>query len=393
MYRFLILPAALFLAAAGCSDTPTGSNTDDGQTEPWARYAEVSKQSMEADKALIAAELKSAGRTTATRAPYTEADFRITSAMNNAWFASAAAGTMADNIVSFQTPTGGWSKHVDYTKGPRQPGESFVSESDSWTYVGTIDNGATTTELQFLARAYQAQREDRWRAAFMKGPEYLLQAQYPNGCWPQVYPLIGGYQDAVTFNDDAMTRVLALLRDIGRGGIYSFVPADVAQRAAASLSRGIECVVESQVVVGGVRTAWGQQHDPRTLAPVRGRSYELPALSGQESARIVDFLMSLPSPNPAVVRAVHAAAGWFRTVAIHGYTYGSDFVLREQPGAGPIWARLYEIGTNRPIFANRDGVKLYDWNQLTDRRTGYAWFGTAPAATLRQYDSWAVTNP
>lgn len=390
MQLFLIPLAALLFAAAGCGDTPTEIEPD---IDPWARYAEASKQAMEVDKALISAELKAAGRTAAIRAPYTEADFRITSAMNDAWFTGAAARAMADIIISFQTPTGGWSKHIDYTRGPRQPGQSFVSDSDSWSYVGTVDNGATTTELQFLARAYQTQRDERWRAAFIKGVDYLLQAQYPNGCWPQVYPLMGGYQDAVTFNDDAMTRVLTLLRDIGRGGIYNFVPPDRVQRTSAALTGGIECVVASQVVVEGVPTAWGQQHDPRTLAPVRGRSYELPGLSGHESARVVDFLMSLQSPSPAVVRAVHAAADWFRKVAIYGYTYGSDFVLREQPGAGPIWARLYEIGTNRPIFANRDGVKLYDWDQLTDRRTGYAWFGTAPASTLARYATWAAAHP
>ena len=49
--------------------------------------------------------------------------------------------------------------------------------------------------------------------------------------------------------------------------------------------------------------------------------------------------------------------------------------FRAQAGAGQLWARIAEIGTNRPIFANRDGVKLYDFDQLTDRRTGYSWFG------------------
>jgi PelA/Pel-15E family pectate lyase len=46
------------------------------------------------------------------------------------------------------------------------------------------------------------------------------------------------------------------------------------------------------------------------------------------------------------------------------------------------------VETDRPIFANRDGVKLYDWNQLTDRRTGYAWFGTEPGSALKKYDKW-----
>jgi PelA/Pel-15E family pectate lyase len=100
------------------------------------------------------------------------------------------------------------------------------------------------------------------------------------------------------------------------------------------------------------------------------------------------YLMSIPDPDARVQRAVRAAAAWFRASAITGYAYDFRTGLRPLAGAGPIWARLTEIGTGRPIFANRDGVKLYDWNQLTDRRTGYAWYGTEPASALQKYEKW-----
>lgn len=80
----------------------------------------------------------------------------------------------------------------------------------------------------------------------------------------------------------------------------------------------------------------------------------------------------------AFVAAINAAADWFKVTAIYGYVYSDANGFRAQAGAGPLWARIAEIGTNRPMFANRDGVKLYDFDQLTDRRTGYSWFGTAP---------------
>jgi len=44
-------------------------------------------------------------------------------------------------------------------------------------------------------------------------------------------------------------------------------------------------------------------------------------------------------------------------------------------------------------MANRDGVKLYDWNKLTDRRSGYAWYTTKPAETLAAFKSWSRANP
>jgi PelA/Pel-15E family pectate lyase len=144
------------------------------------------------------------------------------------------------------------------------------------------------------------------------------------------------------------------------------------------VSKGLACLLASQVVVGGKRTVWGQQHDPLPLAPVSARTYELTSLSARESAAVLDFLMALPTPNQRVVEAVYAGAEWLRDRHLRGLRYDHS-VLTEDTQAPPLWGRLYEIGTNRVIMANRDGVKLYDWNKLTDRRSGYSWYTTAPA--------------
>jgi PelA/Pel-15E family pectate lyase len=186
--------------------------------------------------------------------------------------------------------------------------------------------------------------------------------------------------------------VLQLLRDVATGKLGGADDATRA-RAAAAVARGVECIVSSQVVVDGVRTAWGQQHDPITLAPIAARSYELVGLSGKESANLLDFLLALPDPDARVQAAAHAAAAWFRKTALKDIAYDYQSGLRAEPGAGPVWARLAELGTNRPIFSNRDGVKLYDWQQLTDRRSGYAWYSYEPASALRRYEKWARTHP
>ena len=371
---------------------PSQATTSLSPSEAWSRYASVSAQHAAVDRAVIDNELKAINQTSRTRASHTADNFRIDATMTDAWFASASASALADAILSYQTPTGGWSKHIDYTAGPRKPGQSFFGESDEWAYIATIDNGATTTEIQFLARANQVRPSSRYRTAVERGLEYLLLAQQPSGCWPQVYPLSGSYHDAATFNDDAIVRVLTLLRDVGKGGMFSALTASITSRAASAVARGVDCIIASQVVVAGVKTAWPQQSDPVSLAPVIARSYELPGISSQESAAIVDFLMTLGNPDARVVAAVHAAADWLKRTTINGYVYdGSGF--RPQAGGGPLWARLAELGTNRPIFANRDGVKLYEFDQLTDRRTGYAWFSTAPAVTLKTYAAWALTHP
>ncbi len=380
------LPAAgeALLGAARIAALPAA------ERDAWLRYLETSRRNRERDRAAMDAELRAAKREGWTPAP-AGPDFVVEKHMNDAWFRGEDARRTADAIVSFQTPTGGWSKRVEFGR-PRRPGENWASEGD-WSWIGTLDNGATTEEMRFLARVIRVHGDPRYRDSFLRGLDYLLLSQFPNGCWPQVYPLVGSYHDAVTYNDDAMVHALQLLRSVARGE-YRFVPEEGRHRAASAMERGIACVLASQVMVGGRRTVWGAQHDPLTLAPVQARAYEHAALSGRESAAILDFLMRSESPGPAVVEAVHAAAVWFRETAIHGYSYEPRGALAAREGAGPLWARFYEIGTNRPIFSDRDGVIRYDLREIgEERRRGYMWYSDEPASTLRRYDAWARRHP
>ena len=335
----------------------------------------------------MAGELSSLAKSEMIPAPYSHG-FEITSAMTPAWLATDSARMIAYNMLTFQTPNGGWSKHVDYAKGPRQKGQSWFSESNQLQWIATIDNSSTTEQMQFLLMLDSIQPDRAYRAAWRRAFEYLLAAQYPNGCWPQVWPLDGGYHDAATFNDDATTNVLATLQQAADGK-PSYLGDEERSRARTALNRGIECALNSQFVVNGKPTVWGQQHDPLTLQPTSARSYELTSLTAQESANLMRFLIKQKNPSPRIKASIEGAAEWLRSHALHGYTYDFETGRHVSPGAGPIWARMYEIGTDKPIFSDRNGVKLYDWDQLKDRRLGYAWYTYSPVLALRQYDSWA----
>ena len=55
---------------------------------------------------------------------------------------------------------------------------------------------------------------------------------------------------------------------------------------------------------------------------------------------------------------------------------GKDKVVVKDPNAPGLWARFYEIGTNRPIFCDRDGVAKHDLSEIGyERRNGYACYG------------------
>jgi PelA/Pel-15E family pectate lyase len=239
---------------------------------------------------------------------------------------------------------------------------------------------------------YKATRDERYLNGFLRGVDYILSAQMPNGCWPQVYPLQGSYHDAATFNDDMMAHILRLFRDIGRGTLDA-APEAVRTRVRVSFDRGIDCLLSSQVLVNGKRTVWGAQHDPLTMRPAKARAYEHASLSGGESVELVEVLMEIPEPNARTVHAVHSAMGWFERTAISGFEY-KDARLIPRAGAPPIWARFYEIGTDRPLFSNRDGRVLYDYAQLDEeRREGYAWFRESPRALLERYARWLQRYP
>jgi PelA/Pel-15E family pectate lyase len=312
--------------------------------------------------------------------------------MTPEWFASDSARSLAENLLSFQAPNGGWSKHVSYRAGERAKGQSYFGESARWQWISTFDNGTTTEQMKFLVLRDSVSPDPRYRDSYRRGLQYILSSQYPNGCWPQVWPLEGGYHDAATFNDDIVTNILTVLEDAARGR-PAFLSPDDRERSRVAVERGIECVLDAQVVVNGKRTVWGQQHDPLTLEPVSARSYELASLSAQESANLLRVLIKHRPQSSKLIEAVHSAAAWLKATPVFGYTYSFEEGRKDAPGEGPLWARMYEIGTNRPIFSDRNGIKLYDWNLLKDRRTGYAWYTYAPVLALRQYESWARRNP
>ena len=214
--------------------------------------------------------------THALRAP-SGGDFKLKAKVSDAWFAGDEAKNLADAILSFQTPAGGWSKHMGFSKGLRKPGMQWTSQNEPGEpahYVATFDNGSTTSEMDLLAGVWQATKREDCKEGFIKGLNFIFAAQFPNGGWPQVYPLEGGYHDDITYNDDAMTHVLELLQGItDNAPRYAFLDDSQRQQAAKSLAAGLGCVLKTQIVQNGKKTVWCAQHDALTLqaSPARER--------------------------------------------------------------------------------------------------------------------------
>ena len=383
----------------------------------WTAYLDRSQKQMRIDRATLASE-----RTPGVEPPLPKESFAARSMplhRDAAWYGTPEARHIADVILSFQTPAGGWSKNLDMSGSPRLRGQSYTSgdlsqhlsikdfdapRDPSWNYVGTFDNDATNTELHFLAlvsAATPGKAGDTYRAGFIKGIRYLLAAQFPNGGWPQVWPLEGGYHDAITYNDNAVTESAETLTAVSQDdSAYAFVPAALRRQSSAAARHALDCILATQVIVNGKRTIWAQQHDALTLAPAAARNYEPIALASGESSDILLYLMQLPHPSPAVVRAIRAGVDWLKSAAIYneawvgGRNTPGGRHLQPQSGAGPLWSRYYSTTTGKPIFGDRDKTVHDTVADLSlERRNGYAWYSAGPKRALDAFTAWSPQHP
>jgi PelA/Pel-15E family pectate lyase len=319
-----------------------------------------------------------------------------------------ATDPLAENMLIYQRSVGGWPKAVnsipvDY-KTMLSSADKIAIRADSLHDDATIDNSATTREIRHLVQAYKGTRNQKYLTAAEKGIDYLLQAQYSNGGWPQYYPKKDFYRHQITYNDNAMINVLHIMQDIVEGANdFDAVKSAYRQPAALAVERGTDCILKTQIVVNGKLTAWCAQYDEITLQPAKARAFELASISGGESVNITEFLMRLKKPSPAVKKAVNAAVKWFEEVKIEGYEFvfvddpakpnGKDRVLRKNPSS-VIWARFYDIHTNQPFFTGRDSQPKKSVAEIgAERSAGYAWYGTWPAKLLKkEYPEWLKSN-
>jgi PelA/Pel-15E family pectate lyase len=312
------------------------------------------------------------------------------------WYNSAEARAVADSVIQYQSPQGGWPKSANLATPPRTPDDIPPPGRGR---ANSLDNEATTLPIAFLARMVHVTGESKYRDSFLSGVDYLLAAQYTNGGWPQFWPLRDGYYSRITYNDGAMIRVMTILRDVAGGQPpYDFVDSPRRGRATDVVARGIDCILKTQIKQDGKRTAWCAQHDEKTLEPAWARAYEPPSLSGAESVGIIRFLMSIEEPTPEIVAAIEGAVAWFRSVAmksvrlesIHRDNGRKERRLVPDPNAPPLWARFYELGTNRPLYLDRDSVFRYDFSEISyERRSGYSYHGTWASSLLAsEYPAW-----
>lgn len=314
--------------------------------------------------------------------------------------------SLAEKMLVYQLENGAWPKQladksvVNYTL----PLSKDLLEKIKKTGIqqATIDNNATTREIQELVEAYTKTQNKSYLHAAERGISYLLSAQYDNGGFPQYFPNTSIYRGQITLNDNAMVNVLTILDKTAKGtdGFETIQPA-LRQEAQEAVKKGVNCLLNLQVKVDGVLTIWAAQYNENSLKPDKARDYEPASLSTSESVNVVRFLMK-QTPSDEIKYAIESAIKWFEAHDLEGYRF--DRTQDSQTGKSKrqlvpdstsvIWARFYDLKNNKPVFGDRDNSVTYNFEEVSpERQNGYAWFGSWPKKLIEQeYPKWIKKN-
>ena len=295
-----------------------------------------------------------------------------------------AARKAADALVFGQHHLGGWHYVIDFDpKGLPEWYEKTASRfkwgmEEHRHYYGnaTFDDGNTASATRFLLRFYLTTLEPAYREPVLKALDFILIAQYPNGAWPQRFPLrydfahddFPDYTSYYTLNDgSAASNIEVLVEAYERLGDARYLDA---------AKRGVEFMMVAQGPEG--QAAWAEQYDPKTMRPVKARTHEPAGFVIRESMQVVGLLEKfyLMTGDRRYLRPVPGCLAWFERVNREALEH------RRPP------ARYYQLGTNLPVYVlrtertNAEGYGLYRWSHTEAQGDGEGLY-RAPGPQVR----------
>lgn len=312
--------------------------------------------------------------------------------------------TLAEKMLVYQLPNGGWGKHtsdkqnVDYTKKIDAKLLKIIKANDN--DLATIDNNATSKEINGLIKAYGITKNPAYLKSAEKGIEYLLSMQYENGGFPQYFPNSAIYRKQVTYNDNAMINALTILYNVAEGKEgFDVIGQKLKEKSKIAVQKGLDCILKTQVIQNGKLSIWADQYNEVTLVPEKARAFEPMSLATGESVGILKFLMMQPV-TPEIEKSIRFAVQWFDESRIKDHTYqvsreGEKAIrtLSKKEGSS-VWARFYDIPTNKPIFGDRDGSVKFNYEEVSEeRRMGYSWYNEAGTKLIESdFPKWLKKN-
>jgi len=283
-----------------------------------------------------------------------------------------ASERAANALIYGQHRSGGWHYFIDFEPWKTDDwylrvGSRCWGWEEFYHHYGnaTFDDGVTVDASRFLLHLYLETLDPKYRGPLLKSIEFILDSQYPNGGWPQRWPLDPevlldpevGYTAYYTYNDGIQIGNIGYLLEVSRA-----LGDDRCLRAAI---RGMDFVLLSQLPEP--QAGWAQQYD-LDLQPAAARSYEPVALSTQDTVQNIQALEDfyLETGDRRYLDAIPPAIRWLE----------SSIIPKDHSSEGHTHATFIEIGSNRPIYGHREGASMSN---------GRYWNDHSPENLLRGY--------
>ncbi len=318
-----------------------------------------------------------------------------------------AAADAARALVRGQHCSGGWDYIIEFDRAKRAAYAYRVDgpcegERARKPFT-TLDDNTTQAALRLLMRVDRAL--DFKDAAIHDAAEYalrkLIDAQYPNGAWPQRffetpdpadYPVKRAsypdswsrewpgtnYRNFYTLNDNTLADMIDMYLEAWR--IYG----DARYRQAAE--RGGDFLLLAQMPEP--QPAWAQQYDLE-MHPAWARLFEPPSITGGESQSAMRILLTLfrETGVEKYLDAIPKALNYLKKSALPRRADDPPRKRRSCPAGSPCLARFNELRTNRPLYITK-GTMVRVPGQSVLRPDGYQ-VSYSDQSTIQHYGMWS----
>ena len=88
------------------------------------------------------------------------------------FFKTEEAQRIGDNVLLYQQTTGGWPKNIYMPAELTEQEYNAALKAKEDTNQSTIDNNATTTEIEYLSRLYLATQKEKYKEGVLNGIQY-----------------------------------------------------------------------------------------------------------------------------------------------------------------------------------------------------------------------------
>ncbi len=239
-------------------------------------------------------------------------------------------------LISGQNKYGGWDHTINFKH----------LESDHVSF----DDNQSQSAVSFLIAIDQEIKDSTISKAARRAIEMMITAQLPNGGWPHYYPAQGNYHDYATFNDGGINDCIRVMIEAYRAYKDNL---DIEK----SLHKAARFLNISQLPPP--QPGWAQQYN-EFLQPAWARTFEPPAICTSVSVKninsIIDLYLTLHDVK--ILEPIPDAIRYLRKIKMENGK----------------WARFVELGTNKPLYYDRQRIRVEKLDDLhPERRKGYAY--------------------